>query len=300
LTAAACEAGVALTAGEYALVAPEAGRFKVVSGLLTLEREIRTGTENDPLVPQLISPRSTTLRSPRPTISWLRVSDAIEYRVELSGRSAVYDTQLKAEELVCARDADGANLCTLRWPADRQDLGSDETFFLRIAARGRLVAPWHWTEPVKVRTQAKGEATDLEKRLQDPGGFGLEGSARDLAQAGLLAQAELYMDAIDAYRRAFAAAPSPELSATLGDLYLTVGLLTLAEPRYREAARNGGPAVEAAAMFGLGRIEYARTNYREAAKDFQKAHELYEKRGLGEEEVAARQAAEKAAARAPV
>jgi hypothetical protein len=40
LSGADCAAGKELTPGEYSLVAPQAGRFKVVDGLLTIEREI--------------------------------------------------------------------------------------------------------------------------------------------------------------------------------------------------------------------------------------------------------------------
>jgi hypothetical protein len=299
LTEKSCLGGKELTPGEYALIVPHAGRFKVVSGLQSLEREIRGGDGDDPLAPKLLSPRNTVLRSPRPTVSWLRLPAAVEYRVEWSGHRAGYDTRLVAGDVACAADRDGADVCSLPWPPDRLDLAPDETFFLRVAARGGIVEPWHWTDPVEVRTPRVSAAVTLEGRLRDLESLGLEGSALDIARAGLLAQGELYADAAEGYRRALAAAPTPELRVTLGDVYLAMGLLQFAEPRYREATREGGPSVRAAATFGLGRIEYARARYREAAMDFRQARELFAGQKLGEEEAAARQAAERAAARSP-
>jgi hypothetical protein len=292
LTEKSCLAGKELTPGEYALVAPAAGHFKVVSGLLSLEREIRGSDGDDPLAPLLLSPRNTVLRSPRPTVSWLRLPAAVEYRVEWSGRRAGYDTRLVAGDVAC----DGADVCSLPWPPDRLDLAPDETFFLRVAARSGI---WHWTDRVEVRTPRVSAAQFLEGRLRDLKSLGLEGPALDTARAGLLAQGELYADAAEAYRRALAAAPTPELRVTLGDVYLAMGLLQFAEQCYREAARNGVPAVQAASAFGLGRIDYARAHYREAAMAFRQAGALYAGQKLGEEETAARQAAERATARAP-
>jgi hypothetical protein len=297
LSGAACAAGKELTPGEYAIVAPQAGRFKVVDGLQTLEREIRGGDGGDPLTPLLLAPRNTVLRSPRPTVSWQRLPGAVEYRVEWTGHSTGYETRLNGGDLSCKGDRDGGNLCSLPWPADRPDLAPDEIFFLRIAAHGGLAEPWHWTEAVEVHTQKVSAAETLEGRLRDLSNLGLAGPALDTARAGLLAQGGLYADAAEAYRRALTAAPTPELRVTLGDVYLTMGLFALAEPRYREAAKDGGPSVQAAAAFGIGRIEYARAHYREAAMDFRQAQKLYGEQASGEEEAAARRAAERAAAK---
>jgi hypothetical protein len=292
LTEATCATGMELTPGEYALVAPQAGRFKVVAGLLTLERRIRAPDGDDPLAPLLLSPRNTVLRSARPFVSWLRLPAAVEYRVEWSGLRAGYDTRLVAGDVVCAADQDRGDVCSLPWPPDRPDLAPDETFFLRIAARGGIVVEsWHWTDPVEVHTQRISAAATLEGRLRHLESLGLEGPALDIARAGLLAQEELYADAAESYRRALTTSPTPELRVTLADVYLTMSLLQLAEPRYREAARDGGPSVQAAAAFGLGRIEYARGRYSEATMAFRQARELYAGQKLGEDETAARRAA---------
>jgi tetratricopeptide (TPR) repeat protein len=293
-----CAEGKELTPAEYALVAPQAGRFKVVDGLLDIEHEIRAGDQDDPLAPIVLSPRNA-VRSPRPTVSWSRVPLATEYRMELSGRGVHFDSLLNARDVTCAGSPDGIDICSLPWPVDRPDLPPGEIFFLAIAARDGIAEPWHATDPVEVRTPTLADARTLESRLDHLEGVGLEGAVLETARAGLLAQASLYADAAESYRRVLVAAPTPELHVTLADIYLVSGLPSLAEPRYREALAGSPPSVRAAAAFGLGRVEYARGRYREAVLQFQKARELYEGLDLGEEEAAARRAANKAIARAP-
>jgi hypothetical protein len=296
LTEQTCVAGRELTPGEYALVAPQSGRFKVVHGLLTLEREIRAGEVDDPLAPVLLSPRNTLLRSPRPAVSWVRVPSAIEYRVEWSGRGVGYDTRLNVADVACATDRAGIDVCVLTWPSDRPDLAPQETAFLRLAARGGAAEPWHWTDPVEVRTQKISGAIALEGRLRDLEVLGLAEPALQVARAGLLAEEGLYSDAAEAYRSALATATSPELLVTLADVYLVTGLYQLAEPHYREALSESGPSVRAAAAFGLGRLEYTRGRYREAVVDFRQACKVYGSLGLSEERAAACKAMEKVAA----
>ncbi len=298
LTEPACAAGKELTPGEYSLIAPQGGRFKVVEGLLVLEREMRSDDGDDPLAPVVLRPRNTVLRSPRPTASWSRVTSATDYEVRWNGRGASgHDVRLQAGEVTCTEEPKGMVICSLRWPEDRPDLPPGEIFFLRIAARSGVAEPWHSNDPVQVRTQEIAEAVALERQLRDLESIGLEGAALDAARAGLLAEKGLYADAVDLYRRALAAAPTAELRITLADLDFAMGLHFLAEPYYREAHTDGAPSIRAAAAFGLGRIAYARGTYWDAAASFREARELYSQLRLGEEEDAARQAAEKAAGR---
>jgi hypothetical protein len=299
LTEQTCGEGKELTPGEYALAAPQAGRFKMVHGLLTLERDIRVADQEDPLAPVIVTPRNTVVRLPRPAVYWSRVPQAIEYRVEWSEREAtVYDTTSKAKDIACTAESGGAEVCVLPWPSDRPDLPPDETFLLRISARTGLVEPWHESKPIEVHTQRLSAARILESRLQDLEKLGLEGPAQDVARAGLFAGEGLYADAAEACRKALALAPSPELRVTLADIEFTVGLHQRAEVRYREALAEGEPPVRAAATFGLGRLYYARGHYREATAAFRQAREGYASLGLDEEEDAAWQAEEKATVRA--
>jgi hypothetical protein len=300
LTEPACAAGKELTPSEYALVAPQGGRFKVVEGLLTLEREMRSGDGDDPLAPLVLSPRNTVLRSPRPKVFWTRVPSVTEYEIRWSGRGASgRDILLKAGEVACVEEWRGLSVCSLPWPEERHNLPPRESFLLSIAARDGISAPWHANDPVEARTQEIAQALALESELRDLGRLGLENSALEVARAGLLAERGLYADAAELYRQAIAAAPFPELQITVADLDLAMGLHLLAEPRYREALADGIPSVRAAAAFGVGRVAYARGNYQESASFFRQARDLYLEGGLGEEEAAARKAMERAVARIP-
>lgn len=296
----ACTAGKELTPAEYALIAPQGGRFKVVEGILVLEREIRSGAADDPLAPMVLSPGNTILGSPRPTVSWSRVPSATEYDVRWTGRGAGgKDKQIQAGEAACAEDREGIDRCSLPWPDDRADLLPGEIFFLRVAARRGIAGPWHVSEPIEVRTQTLAEARDLERQLRDLDRLDLQGVARDRARAGLYSERGLYAAAAELYRQALAAEPAPELWVTVADLELVMVLSFPAESRYRSLLAEPQPAVRAAAAFGLGRIAYSRSDYRAAAALFRQARELYAQLGLAEEESAAGKAVETATARAP-
>jgi hypothetical protein len=300
LTETACSAGKELTPAEYSLVAPQGGRFKVVEGLLVLEREMRSGDNSDPLAPVVLRPRNTVLRSPRPRVTWTRVASATEYAVKWSGRGTNgLDARLLAGDVACAEDREGITLCSLPWPEDRPDLHPGEIFFLTIAARSGIAEPWHSNDPVEVRSQKTAEAAVLEHQLRALESLGLQGAALEAARGGLLAEHGLYTDAAELYRQALTSESTPELRITVADLDVMMGLFFRAEPRYREALAEGAPSIRAAAAFGLGRVAYARSNYRDAATFFRQALELYSQLGLTEEENATRLAAEKAAARFP-
>ena len=300
LTGPACSAGKELTPAEYALLAPSNGRFKVVHGLWVLDREMRGDDGSDPVAPVVMSPRNTVLRVARPAVSWLRVPLATEYQVEWRGRgTSGYATRLDTSDATCAVRTDGLDICSLPWPAGRSDLLPGETFFLRVAARDGIVKPWHGNDPVEVRTQTVAEAGKLESRLGGLAALGLEGAALDTARAGVFAEAGLYDEAADSYRRILSTAPSPELRVTLADVELARSLHFLAEPLYREVLADGPPIGRAAAAFGLGRLLYSRGSYETAAVAFRQAGEFYAGLKLTEETAAARRAAAKAAARIP-
>jgi hypothetical protein len=299
LTEPGCVAGKELTPGEYALVAPQAGRFKVIAGLLTLEREVRAGQGEDPLTPEVLAPRNTALRVLRPSVSWTRVPSAVEYRVVWNGRQIGYDNRLAAGDISCAATTAGYEACELPWPANRPALAPGEIYFLEIGSRGGGVEPWHSSPPVEVRTLGPTAVAALDERLRKVASLGLEGPGLEVARAGVLAGAGLLAEAAEIVRRILSTTPTGTLRVTLADIDLAAGLFRFAEPLYREALNGGSPAVRAAAAFGLGRIEYARGRFREAASEFQLACQLYAQEHLDEERAAACLAAASAAARLP-
>jgi hypothetical protein len=295
----ACSRGRHLARVDYELIIPRGGRLRVVAGLLGLAQEMR-GDEGDPLAPTILSPRNTALRTLRPSISWVRIPSAIEYRIEWSGRGqGSFLLRLDAEDAHCAAGWENQEICSIPWPTNRPDLSPGQIFFLKIAARDGIVAPWHESPAVEIRTLEAGEVAKLGSRLDDLECLGLRGPALETAKAGLLAQTMLLADAAEVYRKLVAFSPAAELEVTLADMYLQMGLLRIAALHYSKVAANESPAVRAAAALGLGQIEYGRNRYAEARAHFLEAERLYAREGLKEEETAAHQGAAKAEARIP-
>ena len=294
-----CALGKPLQQADYGLIVPRGGRLRVVPGSLTLELGTR-GDEDDLLAPIVLSPRNVRLRRLRPAIYWVRVPSAIEYQIEWNGRgNTAFSVRLDAEKVTCAAGWERLDICSLPWPTDRPDLPRGQTFFLKVSARQGIAAPWNEAREVKVETLEPDENERLETRLWDLQGLGLDGEARELARAGLMAEDLLLDEAAESYRQALATTPSAELEVTLADTYLVRGLLQLADTHYRKALDGGGRAVQGAAIFGLGRIEYRLAHYPEASADFRKAAEIYTHIRLSEEAGAARKALAKADARTP-
>jgi tetratricopeptide (TPR) repeat protein len=125
------------------------------------------------------------------------------------------------------------------------------------------------------------------------GDLSLNGEARLLLEADLYAREGLLAEAITAYQKFLLVQDIPEVRVTLGDILLEVGLSRLAANTYREVLdRNSEIAAQAAAEFGLGRVEYNRINLNQAACHFSKARELYTSLSLKKEAATAAQGEE--------
>ena len=279
---------------DYDLFAPRGGRFRYAQGLWAFELEARGDDDGDPLAPVVLSPRNTAIRSPRPSIRWLQVPSAVEYRIEWTGRGAdAFTLDLDAQDVRCP-----LGICELPWRAERPDLPPGRSFFLSVAARDDIVGPWHELDSVEVRTLAAEVSEAVARRLRDLEVLGLEGGALEAARGAVLAQAGLYAEAAESCEQAIEIAPAASLKVTLADVRFAIGLHRLAHSLYREAQEDDDPAVRAAAAFGVGRIEYAQARYHEAALRFRQALDLYGEARLPEEETAARRWLKEAEARA--
>lgn len=298
LTAKACASGRLLSEAQYALVAPRAGRFNVVAGLLVIDRELRFARGDNPLAPVTFSPRESLLRSFRPAVSWLQVEGAEAYLVEWQNEG-LEDRRYRipAAEASCRHEPDGLELCTFPFPADATDLAPGTKFTLTVSARDRTSRTWFADAPVDVTTPTLKDAAQIEAELAELKTLGFERAALSTSEGGLLASRGLFSDAANAYRQARASDHSLELGITLADLYLVTGLDFLAEPLYREALSAEPSTVRAAAAFGLGRIAYERQRFPEAAAFFEQARKGYAELGLCDEAEAADRAAKRAAER---
>ncbi len=298
LTSKGCKTGRLLTEAQYALVAPRAGRFHVVAGILVVDRELRFVRGDNPLAPVTISPRYSRLRSFRPAVSWLQVEGAEAYLVEWQSEGfAERRFRIPAAEASCGHQPDGLDLCIFPFPADAPDLAPGAKYLLTTSARDRTSRVWFADAPVEITSPSLAETARLETSLAELKTLGFEGTALATAEAGQLASQGLYSDAANAYRKIQASDPSPELGVTLADLYLVTGLDFLAEPLYRGALAAELPTARAAAAFGLGRIAYERQRFPEAAEFFEQARKGYAELGMSEEAEAAERGAKRAAGR---
>ncbi len=287
----ACNTGRLLTEAQYALVAPRAGRFEVVEGMMVIDRELRTIRGENPFAPTVYSLRNCVLPSLRPTLWWLAGESAEEYRVEWRrGDVTEHRFQISAAEATCHRDPDGLDLCSYPWPAEAPDLAQDSEYLLNVSARNGVSPNWFADTPVDARTPRPGDDAQLRAALAELRNAGLVGDDLLTAEAGLFARRRLYSQAIPIYRQLRASNPSPELAVTLADLYLVTGLDFLAEPLYREALAGDSKAVRAAAYFGLGRIAYEGQRYCDAVGSFELARQVYDERSLTQEAEAANRA----------
>lgn len=295
-----CATGTPLSEAQYALVAPGAGRFRVVSDLLVVDRRLRGEARGDAEAPQVVAPRNSAVRSARPDVFWTPVPEADAYVVEWrrdDGGRGVLVARFQAEPSACRKASDGPELCSLAWPKEASDLAPDRPYLVSVSARNRTTRIWHAEPSVAVKTLSLADAKRLAEDLQDPERLGLEGAALEAAQGGLLASRGLFSDAAAAYRAAIAESPRPEFHVTLADLYLETELYDLAEPLYREALTADPPAVRAAAAFGLARIAYERRRFPDAETFFQQARKGYAELGLSDETEAAEKGMKRSAER---
>jgi hypothetical protein len=181
---------------------------------------------------------------------------------------------------VCSWDAAG------RWPL----MPPGAPLLVRIGFRTAPGAPLRQArEPVQLSLLSVEPGVALRAELRRIGELPLDAADRLLLAAGLAAQSGLTADAIEDYERALELAELPAARASLGDLYLSIGLTNLAERQYRKVVPGAAVAdpAAAAAELGLGCVDYLGTRFGEAAAHFERARRLYARLGLAEEQDAA-------------
>lgn len=293
LDAAACGRGLSLPESSYRNLASYAGRILSRNGALLLELETRNVEAG--LGPILLSPRNTAVMEASPRIVWTQVPDAVEYEVKLRGPVGT-SIRLAAADLHCGHGSGPWHdlaVCSWapsgKWPA----LEPEKSVFLEFGSRQALTAPLRQVREVyEIHLLSVSDQRGMGENLRQIAALPLDKASRLFLTAGAYAQGGLYADAIATYDEALQAREMPEARVTLGDLYLTVGLTTLAGREYRQVLA-GAPdsAAQAAAELGLGYASYFGKLYGDARSHFERARELYIKLGLPAEAEDARAAA---------
>jgi hypothetical protein len=293
LDAASCGRGIALPESSYRNLTAYAGRILPRNGALLLELETRNVDVGPG--PLLLSPRNTAVIAPSPRLVWTRVPEAVDYEIEIRGTVRT-TLRVAANDLPCGPESGawrGLDICTwtptARWPA----LEPDQKVYLRLGSRQTSTAPFHpASEVFPIRLLSALEQRNVQENVRQIEKLPIDRPDRLLLTAAAYAHHELLADAIATYDEALRAQELPEARVTLGDLYLTLGLIPLAEREYRQVLAGGPPpVVQAAAELGLGDATGLRKRFREARDHFERAQEIYTTLGLPAEAAEARDAA---------
>jgi hypothetical protein len=301
-----CAAGRPLLPGVYRSLAPEAGRLRSLRGAMVLERRSRGAEDVEGRTPVLLEPRNTAILEGRPVIRWTRVKEAANYLIELTG-AVSSQAQLGSKDVSCglSQGWGTAEVCVMPYPASFPEIPPGALVHLTIAARS-ATSPWYReTNPGEVRRlPADGEAV-VHEGLQELAKLPVGELAHRLLEADLYASKELFAGALSSYRDAglqhlteplgtpsWQVGNRGEILVTLGDIYFDTGLLAPAAWSYELAVRSRQPLIQAAAFFGLGRVEVARKNFALARSHFLKSRDFYAEQGLSEESHAAAKALE--------
>lgn len=292
LDAASCGRGRALPKTSYRNMTTYAGRILPRSGALLLEFEPR-GIETG-LGPTLLSPRDTATLDAHPRLVWTRGPGALDYEIKLRG-AVEMSIPLAVDDLQCGPGTGpwrGLDVCSWspsgRWPA----LKPEQPVSLSVSFRSTATASFRQVrETWQVRLLSLDDQRSVQEGLRQLAELPLDEASRLLLTAGAYARAGLYADAMAAYDEALRAQEMPEARVTLGDLYLTAGLTSLAEREYRQVVAGANSAARAAAEFGLGQAAYFRRQFDDARAHFERARELYTALGLSAEAEEARAAA---------
>lgn len=289
-----CDRGRELPAGAYRSLATDRGR--VVTNAAGSAVFVRSGSRGWDVSP-VISPRGWELAD-RPYVEWVLDPGAAEYQVTLStgdSDSTIDSLIIRAESLPCEpRDDEVFHLrtCRMPWPFPAP-LKRDTTFYrLSVTARA---------DSTEIRATARLRlvpglvAERLASRLARIGDLELDSVSEALLAGAALADDSLFGEAAEHYRRAFAAAPSPELEVTLGDLSRADSVSRMARLWYQaaaaDAARAGNLAAEAAARQGFGLVLFEDGSFAEAEIELTKASVLFTRLGWNDQAAGADSAA---------
>lgn len=235
--------------------------------------------------PIVVSPRMTKLLDPRPTLRWLPVAGANTYRVSvIRGASTLWTHQV-----------DGVT--QLKYPDTAPELEPNVTYRLVVASGGGVstdegLPNLGFSLLSAAEAQAVREAEASIRALNLPEAFTLFLVAHLYATWGTNPDSArddgwtLTAEAIDLLERGSAEQPETALFQTLGDLYLTLGVTSLAEKNYARALELAEASDDtygrALALYALGRIFTIRLNEGEARRRLEAARELFQSFGDAE------------------
>ena len=225
----------------------------------------RGGT--DPLIPYIISPRSTKLLDPTPTLRWNAAPGVKSYTLWISGTA--WQQQVEATEF----EYSGS-------PALQP--GTD--YLLIVEADNGKSSKDEGLPGLGFSLLPQEEADRVRADVVRVDALNLSADAKAFALAQLYAGNQLYAEAIELLENSVSANDqSTNVYRALGDMYQQVGLLMQAESRYLRAVEIaeavGDIESGTAAKAKLGEVYLALGNKNQARKWLARAQSGYESLG---------------------
>jgi hypothetical protein len=225
----------------------------------------RGGT--DPLIPYIISPRSTKLLDPMPTLRWNAAPGAKTYTLRISGID--WQEQVEATEF--------------KYPGNPA-LQPGTDYLLIVEANNGKFSKDEGLPGLGFSLLAQEEADRVRADVARIDALNLSADATAFALAQLFSGHQLYAEAIELLENSAATNDrATNVYRALGDLYQHVGLLMQAEARYLRAVEIaeavGDIESGTAAKAKLGEVYLALGNKTEAREWLTQAQAGYESLG---------------------
>lgn len=218
----------------------------------------------DPLVPYIISPRSTRLMSTQPKLRWNATTGATTYTVGIDPIGWVAETT--ATELI--------------YPASAPPLQPGVDYLLWVRADNGRSSQEENLPGLGFRLLESSEMEKVKASTARLQGLALDPQGTAYALAYLSAGCGLVSEAVDLLEGlVLTGCQEAAVYRTLGDLYRSIGLTRLAEERYLKASELAAHAGDvegcAAALASLGEVYAGWSNTAEAVRYWQQALECY-------------------------
>jgi hypothetical protein len=187
--------------------------------------------------PSIISPRNTKLIDARPRLSWTSVAGASNYTVKIQS----LDGELWKQKIPAQS---GAQIQEIELPAE-VILKPDVDYQLIVETEGRSSEE---SKDTNISFRLLTDVREIQNAVREITNQTTEGDTRTFLIASLYAARDLNYDALQLLKSKASFGDSPEALRLVGDLYIKMGLLRLAEKQFLELLKS--PLKEKDSIYG--------------------------------------------------
>lgn len=177
--------------------------------------------------PSIVSPRATKLLDARPRLSWTSVSRATSYIVKIQS----LDGELWKQKIQSQSDV---QIQEFEFPAG-VTLKPDVSYQLVVEAEGRSSEE---SKDTNISFRLLSDTRTIQKTVQEIESQTVKNYTRTFLTASLYTVYDLNYDALQLLKSDNSFRNNPEAVRLIGDLYIKMGLLRLAEKQFLELLRS--------------------------------------------------------------